>query len=140
MLRSVVRRFQVGLIGVLILSAGNAHAQRTVDTIIPLLIEAIRLGDSQGILAGDSAALMATLFDAHTPIIVTIKKTGVQPKELPEGCARLEVTTTQDQVVIPKDSAQPGEPQFEPPADQRMHYQINFCENGRLPEDGGGLL
>lgn len=118
------------------------HAQlRTVETLVPLLIEAIRLDDAQGILGGDAARLVAILFDAQAPIVVTVRKVRSLPGEkMPAGCARLEVTTAQEGVVLPNEDAGPDEPAFLPPADQKMSYQINFCENGRFPEDGGGVL
>lgn len=116
-----------------------AHAQlRTFDNLRPLLIEAIRLGDSKGILGGVAAEMMEKTFGATEPIIVTMRRVRFVE---PDGCARIEVTTTQANVREPKIfEPAPGQPTHNPPTELKTGYEINFCENGRFPEEGGGRL
>lgn len=123
----------------LALASALAHGQeRTVDTVVPLLVEAVRLGDARGILGGQAAAFMASTFGATEPIVVTVRRL----REIePDGCARVHVTTIQANVVEPViNEPGPGEPTHNPPTDQRLVYEIDFCENGRIPAEGGGRL
>lgn len=127
------------LIAALLAATPQAHAQeRTVETVVPLLIEAVRLGNARGILGGQAARFMQQTFGATEPIVVLVRR--VREIE-PDGCARVEVTTTQRDVIEPKiNEPKPGEPTHNPPANQRLVYEIDFCENGRVPAEGGGRL
>lgn len=131
----------------LLCASPPAAAQRVVEDIRPLLVEAIRLGTAQGILGGAAAEFSARTFGAYAPIYVDVRRVEALPLAsstsvpLPDGCARVEVTTRQAGVVEPKThEPEPGEPTHNPPTDQKLVYQINFCENGHLPEQGGGRL
>lgn len=112
---------------------GLAYAQRAVPSIKPLLIEAIRLGTAEGVMRGEAARFMAQTFGALTPIHVSVRRVRHLRTD---GCARLEVDTRQAGV-IERDLETGVQKE---PTDQRMVYQINFCENGRFPEEGGGRI
>lgn len=133
--------------GALLVVSPGAAAQRVVEDIQPLLVEALRLGSARGVLGGAAAEFMAQTFGAYEPIYVEVRRVPAAyvPNDgtgsLPDGCARVEVTTRQAGVVEPKThTPAPGESPYNPPKDQRLTYQINFCENGLLPEQGGGRL
>ncbi len=114
------------------LATSPAQAQtREVTTIKPLLIEAIRLGRAEGQLVGEAAQFMAREFGSNAPILITVKRIRAHKKP---GCARLEVDTRQANVL---DRTPEGASNTV--ADKQLVYEISFCENGRVPEEGGGL-
>lgn len=130
---SLARITTVALCALLVsLATPPAQAQvREVTTIKPLLIEAIRLGRAEGQLVGEAAAFMAREFGSSAPILITVKRLRAHKKP---GCARLEVETRQANV-LDRTPEGPGKAV----ADKELIYEINFCENGRVPEEGGGL-
>jgi len=106
----------------LLIVTSHVSAQMQVQTIKPLLIVAIDHGNADGVLVGPVADAMATQFGSHEPIRVSVR--AVKPLTDPE-CRRLEVTTSQASVV------EAGKR----PAPKKLVYEINFCRDGRFPED-----
>ena len=77
-----------------------AHAQTTqripVSEIKPLLALAAERGAAHGVLTGPGADYIRRRFDATTPIEIDVASLHALPQP---GCARLEVTTRQRDVL-----------------------------------------
>jgi hypothetical protein len=101
-----------------------SHAQTTqrivVTEIRPLLALAAERGAAHGLLTGPGADYMRRRFDATTPIEIDVATVHALPQP---GCARLEVTTRQ------RDVLQQGKR-----ADQELRWQVSFCRDGSFPE------
>ena len=101
-----------------------AHAQTTqripVSEIKPLLALAAERGAAHGVLTGPGADYMRRRFDATTPIEIDVRALHALPQP---GCARLEVTTRQRDVL---ESGKRG--------DQELRWEISFCRDGSFPE------
>ena len=110
------------LLGALL--AAPLSAQQTeripVTEIKPLLALAAEQGSAQGVLTGPGAEDMRRRFDATTPIEIDVSTLHPLPQP---GCARLEVTTRQ------RDVLERGKR-----ADQELRWQVSFCRNGRFAE------
>lgn len=113
------------LILALVLLAQDAMARQNVTSLRPLFIEAIKKGSSEGTLVSNDAKVMARIFGSTSPILLDVKRIGSHKEP---GCARLQVTTSQAGV-IERDK----EGKILPAKNQRMEYEINFCESGRFP-------
>ncbi len=113
------------LILILALLAQDAMARQNVTSLKPLFIEAIKKGSAEGTLVSNDAKVMARIFGSASPILLDVKRIGSH-KEV--GCARLQVTTSQAGVV-----ERDKEGKILPAKNQRMEYEINFCESGRFP-------
>ena len=102
----------------------SLHAQTTpriaVTEIKPLLALAAERGAAHGVLTGPGADYVRRRFDATTPIEIDVQKLHALPQP---GCARLEVTTRQRDVL---EHGQRG--------DQELQWQISFCRDGSFPE------
>jgi hypothetical protein len=106
------------------LAVAPVHAQTPqripVSDLRPLLALASERGTAHGVLTGPGADYMRRRFDAATPIEIDVHALHALPQP---GCARLEVTTRQRDVL-----------QLGQRADHHLRWQISFCRNGRLPE------
>jgi hypothetical protein len=100
----------------------SAYAQSQVSTIKPLLVAAIDAGRAEGILVGAAADAIASQFGSREPIRISVRI--VKPLT-DTDCRRLEVKTSQKGVVQ----------QGKPAAPMSFTYEINFCRDGRFPED-----
>lgn len=100
------------------------HAQTTqrvaVTEIKPLLALAAERGAAHGVLIGPGADYMRRRFDATAPIEIDVQRLHALPQP---GCARLEVTTRQRDVL---EHGKRG--------DQELQWQISFCRDGSFPE------
>ena len=100
-----------------------AHAQTTqrvpVSEIKPLLALAAERGTAHGVLTGPGADYMRRRFDATTPIEIDVASLHALPQP---GCARLEVTTRQRDVL---EQGTRGE--------QELQWEISFCRDGSFP-------
>ena len=118
------RRLVLGavLLGALLTMPGQAQpAQRIpVTEIKPLLALAAERGAAHGVLTGPGADYMRRRFDATAPIEIDVRTLHALPQP---GCARLEVTTRQ------RDVLEQGKR-----ADQELRWQVSFCRNGRFAE------
>ena len=92
-----------------------------VTSIKPLLKLAIEQGQTHGVLTGEAASLIRNKFDAQAPIEIDVR-TILALRE--PGCRRLEVTTRQANV-LEKGTRR----------DQTLIYQLNYCQDGRMPSE-----
>lgn len=91
-----------------------------VSEIKPLLVLAAERGAAHGVLTGPGADYMRRRFDAATPIEIDVQTLHALPQP---GCARLEVTTRQ------RDVLEQGKR-----ADQELGWQVSFCRDGSFAE------
>ena len=113
------------LIVILALLAQDAMARQTVSSLKPLLVEALRKGSAEGLLANPDAKAFSQTFGSTAPILIDVVRIGSHQEA---GCGRLRVTTSQAGVV---ERDQKG--QKRPAKDQRLVYQVNYCASGRFP-------
>ena len=106
------------------LLAMPSQAQTTqripVSEIKPLLALAAERGAAHGVLTGPGADYVRRRFDATAPIEIDVQTLHDLPQP---GCARLEVTTRQ------RDVLEQGKR-----ADQEVRWQISFCRDGSFAE------
>ena len=102
-------------------SAATAVERIAVTEIKPLLTRAAERGEAHGVLTGPGAVYLQRRFDSASPIEVDVKRLHTLPHS---GCGRLEVTTRQRAVLINGNRE-----------DQVLAYQLNFCADGRFPEE-----
>ena len=91
-----------------------------VSEIKPLLALAAERGSAHGVLTGPGADYMRRRFDATAPIEIDVQTLHALPRP---GCARLEVTTRQRDVL---EQGTRGE--------QELRWEISFCRDGSFPE------
>jgi hypothetical protein len=91
-----------------------------VSEIKPLLVLAAERGSANGVLTGPGADYVRRRFDATTPIEIDVSTLHALPQP---GCARLEVTTRQ------RDVLEQGKR-----TDQELRWQVSFCRDGSFPE------
>jgi hypothetical protein len=113
------------LILILALLAQDAMARQTVSSLKPLFVEALRMGRAECVLSNPDAKAFTRTFGSPAPILIDVVRIGSHQEA---GCGRLRVTTSQAGVV---ERDQKG--QALPTKDQRMVYQVNYCESGRFP-------
>lgn len=113
------------LILVLALLAQDAMARQTVSSLKPLLVEALKKGSAEGMLANPDAKAFTRTFGSTAPILIDVVRVGSHQEA---GCGRLRVTTSQAGVV-----ERDKKGQVLPAKDQRLVYQINYCVRGRFP-------
>lgn len=110
------------LLGALLALPGQAQTTQRipVSEIKPLLALAAERGAAHGVLTGPGADYMRRRFDSTAPIEIDVATLHAlhQP-----GCARLEVTTRQ------RDVLEQGKR-----ADQELRWEISFCRDGSFPE------
>ncbi len=118
------RRHALGavLLGALLAVPGQAQTTQRIPVteIKPLLALAAEHGAAHGVLTGPGADYMRRRFDANTPIEIDVSTLHALPQS---GCARLEVTTRQ------RDVLEQGKR-----ADQELRWQVSFCRDGSFPE------
>ena len=106
------------------LLAVPSQAQTTqripVSEIKPLLALAAERGAAHGVLTGPGADYVRRRFDATTPIEIDVATVHALPQP---GCARLEVTTRQRDVLEQAKRS-----------DQELRWQVSFCRDGSFPE------
>lgn len=110
------------LLGALLAMPGQAQTTQSipVTAIKPLLALAAERGAAHGVLTGPGADYMRRRFDATAPIEIDVSTLHALPQA---GCARLEVTTRQ------RDVLEQGKR-----ADQELRWQVSFCRDGSFPE------
>ena len=110
------------LLGALLALPGQAQTTQRipVSEIKPLLALAAERGAAHGVLTGPGADYMRRRFDATAPIEIDVQTLHALPQP---GCARLEVTTRQ------RDVLEQGKR-----ADQELRWQVSFCRDGSFPE------
>jgi hypothetical protein len=91
-----------------------------VSEIKPLLVLAAERGSAHGVLTGPGADYMRRRFDATAPIEIDVQTLHALPQP---GCARLEVTTRQRDVL-----------ELGKRGDQELRWEISFCRDGSFPE------
>ena len=91
-----------------------------VSEIKPLLALAAERGAAHGVLTGPGADYVRRRFAATTPIEIDVSTLHALPQP---GCARLEVTTRQ------RDVLEQGKR-----TDQELRWQVSFCRDGSFPE------
>jgi hypothetical protein len=92
-----------------------------VSEIKPLLVLAVERGSAHGVLTGPGADYMRRRFDATAPIEIDVQTLHALPRP---GCARLEVTTRQRDVL-----------ELGKRSDQGLRWQISFCRDGSFAEN-----
>ena len=110
------------LLGALLAMSGHAQTPQRipVSEIKPLLALAAERGAAHGVLTGPGADYVRRRFDATTPIEIDVATVHALPQP---GCARLEVTTRQ------RDVLEQGKR-----SDQELRWQVSFCRDGSFPE------
>jgi hypothetical protein len=110
------------LLGALLAVPSKAQTTQrvSVSEIKPLLALAAERGAAHGVLTGPGADYMRRRFDATAPIEIDVRTLHTLPQP---GCARLEVTTRQ------RDVLEQGKR-----ADQELRWEISFCRDGSFPE------
>lgn len=124
-IRSVAKgRCPLAAVALGALLAMPSQAQTTqripVSEIKPLLALAAERGAAHGVLTGPGADYMRRRFDATAPIEIDVATLHALPQA---GCARLEVTTRQ------RDVLEQGKR-----TDQELRWQVSFCRDGSFPE------
>jgi len=116
------RLLGAALLGVAFSSPAQAQpVQRIpVTEIKPLLALAAEHGAARGVLTGPGADYMRRRFDASGAIEIDVQALQALPQP---GCARLEVTTRQPDVL-----------ERGTRSDQELRWQISFCRDGQFPD------
>lgn len=105
---------------------------RDVQSLQPLLLEALHYGQAQGVLVGPIAETFAQLFRTSAPLVLRVK----QVAELTPSCKRLEVTAEQDGVWDRNSTQEADRPEA-----RRLVYQVSMCTDGShytVPEPRAG--
>ena len=109
------------LSGSLLLLTALPAPARDVQSLQPLLLDALHYGQAQGVLVGPIAETFAQLFGTSAPLLFRVK----QVADLTPSCKRLEVTAAQDGVVD-RNSTRVAER----PEARRLVYQVSMCTDG----------
>ena len=94
---------------------------RQVQSLQPLLLEALHYGQAQGVLVGPIAQTFAKLFRTSAPLVFRVK----QVAELTPSCKRLEVTAEQEGVWDRNSTQVTDRPEA-----RRLVYQVSMCADG----------
>ena len=92
-----------------------------VTEIKPLLMLAAERGVAYGVLGGTGATYAKRRFETASPIEIDVRRLRALPQI---SCGRLEVTTRQRAVLVNGNRE-----------DQELAYQLNFCADGRFPQE-----
>ena len=118
------------LFAVIALGVAMPVAADQVDSLRPLLIEAIDQGVAEGELTSPPIrAFYQREFGTDAQLEIRVRRLAVLPS--PPGCARLEVVTRQAGVIDRNATRR-----AEGPADLSFRYQIDFCRDGSMPDGG----
>jgi len=115
------------LAGAITLAAATALA-REVQSLQPLLLEAMEYGTAEGVIVGPIAQTFTDLFKTTAPLRFSVKTA----RDLSPDCKRLEVTATQDGV-----QDRNSKIVATAPASQRVTYQVSMCKDGTYPPVNG---
>ena len=105
----------------LVLFVAQPAQAREVQSLQPLLLEALHYGQAQGVLAGPMAQTFAQAFRTAAPLVFRVKQVAV----LAPSCARLEVTAEQDGVWDRNSTRVADRPEA-----RRLVYQVSMCADG----------
>ena len=94
---------------------------REVQSLQPLLLEALHYGQAQGVLVGPIGETFAQIFRTASPLLLSVR----QVAELTPSCKRLEVTASQEGV-WDRNSTQVAQQ----PEPRRLVYQVSMCMDG----------
>ena len=100
-------------------AGAQALERMRMESVKPLLKRAIEQGSAHGVLVGEGAVLIRQKFDTRTPIEIDVR--AIQALSEP-GCSRVEVTTRQ--VGVREKGIR---------EDKSLTYQLNYCQDGRMP-------
>jgi hypothetical protein len=109
----------------LLFLAGAAVSAREVQSLQPLLLDALHYGQADGVLVGPIADTFTQLFNTTAPLRFSVRPVA----DLTPTCKRLEVTAEQDGV-WDRNSTQVA-PQ---PESRRLVYQVSMCIDGSYYE------
>lgn len=109
-----------GLAAVLLFASFGADA-RDVQSLQPLLLDAVRGGHAEGVLVGPIAETFARLFKTSAPLLISVKVLG----PVTATCNRLEVTASQ-KGVWDRNSKQV----LDHPESRLLVYQVSMCADG----------
>lgn len=104
----------------LVTAVGTATA-REVQSLQPLLLDALHYGQAQGVLVGPIAETFAQLFRTTAPLRFRVK----QVADLTRDCKRLEVTAEQDGVWDRNATEVARQPEA-----RRLVYRVSMCGDG----------
>ncbi|MBL8510269.1 MAG: hypothetical protein JNM52_01370 [Betaproteobacteria bacterium] len=113
------------LLSALTSAPARAQGRLPVTSMKPLLLAAIERGSAYGELVGPAADLMARQFGSQAPIQIDVRVVKSAKAPLDPDCKRLEVSTSQAAV---REKGQA-------PETKTLKYELNFCRDGRFPED-----
>jgi hypothetical protein len=108
------------IVAAMLASAAPAPA-REVQSLQPLLLDALHYGQAQGVLTGPIAETFAQLFQTTAPLLLSVR----QVADLTPSCKRLEVTASQEGV-WDRNSTQVADR----PEPRRLAYQVSMCMDG----------
>lgn len=94
---------------------------REVESLQPLLLQALEHGSSQGTITGPIAETFARLFQTSSPLHFKVRRVRM----LTPQCGRLEVTATQAGV-FDRSSKRVSEV----PQDRSLTYEVSMCSDG----------
>lgn len=98
---------------------------RDVQSLQPLLLEALDTGRAQGVIVGPIADNFAQLFKTREPLLFSVRRIAA----LSPQCARLEVTASQEHV-WDRNSVQVAKG----PEHRHLTYQVSMCADGTYYE------
>lgn len=110
----------VGVAAALLFASLSAEA-RDVQSLQPLLLDAMRDGHAEGVLVGPIADTFARLFKTSAPLLFSVKTLG----PITPTCNRLEVTASQNGV-WDRNSKQV----LDHPESRLLVYQVSMCADG----------
>lgn len=110
----------VSLLAAMVLVSPGVRA-REVESLQPLLLQALEHGSSQGTITGPIAETFARLFRTSHPLQFKVRRIRM----LTPDCGRLEVTATQAGV-FDRSSTRVSEA----PQDRSLTYEVSMCSDG----------
>ena len=111
-------------LSILVVAASPTFAQRTkVESLRPLLLEAISKGEAHGQWEGPWLEYLADRFKTREPLLIDVRALSSLKQE---GCKLLEVVAKQDGIV-----EEPGKQ----PTTGTVTYHVRYCSNGMFPDE-----
>lgn len=108
--------------------AASGQDRVPVTSIKPLLIAAAKYGEAHGTLVGQHLEMAQKQFGTDTPILIDVRSVKTLAQA---SCKRLKVTTTQ--AGVQQRDKKTGAVVV---GDQKLEYEISFCEDGGFPSSG----